>query len=443
LENILNHSLQGETFEPATQKNAAPRKHGMQSLGKVPSARRPPANLPSLKAETTTPSSTTPSQSASTNEQQASANSTSWADSGATQTGATNVTSNNQNSLSGSGGNQAHQSREQQQSQQSGGGGSSSSSTWSAVATGNALPEDSASQPPLYQSPQFQNEFPSLDGSGMMNSAIANSNVNAMTQKNLNQNSYDSGGGAGGLNLRPSIDAASWMQQQQFNSSNSGNVRGGGGENGQQQMGGGSNSNFSTPDLGPPKVMALMPSFLRGSGGMGNSNSPPAMMHSSSGPRERGERDRGDMMRDGAKSNAGGNRSGRNSHYDRDRSYNNDYSNNGLPPPRHLHNHHHRQAPPRRQNNMNNINNNSNNNNNNNNNNNSDDRSSSYEPEIIMQRPIIKEEELDRIDSLARDDAWSKHDEIDYNKKLQFSDDEAEDMMRPKDLDRRIDGKCR
>lgn len=30
-----------------------PRKHGMQSLGKVPSARRPPANLPSLKAETT------------------------------------------------------------------------------------------------------------------------------------------------------------------------------------------------------------------------------------------------------------------------------------------------------------------------------------------------------------------------------------------------------
>lgn len=30
-----------------------PRKHGMQSLGKVPSARRPPANLPSLKAEIT------------------------------------------------------------------------------------------------------------------------------------------------------------------------------------------------------------------------------------------------------------------------------------------------------------------------------------------------------------------------------------------------------
>lgn len=48
--------LQGESLEPSTQKSAAPRKHGMQSLGKVPSARRPPANLPSLKAEISTPS---------------------------------------------------------------------------------------------------------------------------------------------------------------------------------------------------------------------------------------------------------------------------------------------------------------------------------------------------------------------------------------------------
>lgn len=47
---------QGESLEPSTQKSAAPRKHGMQSLGKVPSARRPPANLPSLKAEISVPS---------------------------------------------------------------------------------------------------------------------------------------------------------------------------------------------------------------------------------------------------------------------------------------------------------------------------------------------------------------------------------------------------
>lgn len=47
--NIL---IQGESLEPHQQKNTLPRKHGMQSLGKVPSARRPPANLPSLKSET-------------------------------------------------------------------------------------------------------------------------------------------------------------------------------------------------------------------------------------------------------------------------------------------------------------------------------------------------------------------------------------------------------
>lgn len=39
-------------MEPHQQKNTLPRKHGMQSLGKVPSARRAPANLPSLKSET-------------------------------------------------------------------------------------------------------------------------------------------------------------------------------------------------------------------------------------------------------------------------------------------------------------------------------------------------------------------------------------------------------
>lgn len=55
---------------------------------------------------------------------------------------------------------------------------------------------------------------------------------------------------------------------------------------------------------------------------------------------------------------------------------------------------------------------------------------------MIVQRPIIKEEELERIDSLARDEGWSKHDEIDYNKKIQFSDDEPDDV-KPKDNDRK------
>ncbi len=42
----------------------------------------------------------------------------------------------------------------------------------------------------------------------------------------------------------------------------------------------------------------------------------------------------------------------------------------------------------------------------------------------VVPRPIIKEEELSRMDSLAKDDGWAKCDEIDYNQKLVFSDDE-------------------
>lgn len=56
------------------------------------------------------------------------------------------------------------------------------------------------------------------------------------------------------------------------------------------------------------------------------------------------------------------------------------------------------------------------------------DGTGSYEqepaPEPLATRPIIKEEELNRMDSLAKDDGWSKCDEIDYNQKLVFSDDE-------------------
>uniref|UniRef100_A0A182FT67 BAT2_N domain-containing protein n=1 Tax=Anopheles albimanus TaxID=7167 RepID=A0A182FT67_ANOAL len=54
--NKLYITSRGESLEPSTQKTTTPRKHGMQSLGKVPSARRAPANLPSLKAEVSNPS---------------------------------------------------------------------------------------------------------------------------------------------------------------------------------------------------------------------------------------------------------------------------------------------------------------------------------------------------------------------------------------------------
>ncbi|EAT42630.1 AAEL005867-PA, partial [Aedes aegypti] len=48
------------------------------------------------------------------------------------------------------------------------------------------------------------------------------------------------------------------------------------------------------------------------------------------------------------------------------------------------------------------------------------------EPDILVQRPIIRDEELQRIEAIAKDEGWAKDDEIDYNQKLQFSDDELE-----------------
>nr|CAD7571807.1 unnamed protein product [Timema californicum] len=40
-------------------------------------------------------------------------------------------------------------------------------------------------------------------------------------------------------------------------------------------------------------------------------------------------------------------------------------------------------------------------------------------------RPIIKEEELSKMDDISHDAGWATHDDIDYNQKLAFSDDEA------------------
>lgn len=46
--------------------------------------------------------------------------------------------------------------------------------------------------------------------------------------------------------------------------------------------------------------------------------------------------------------------------------------------------------------------------------------------EEILTRPIIKEEDLTRMDDISRDAGWAAHDDIDYNQKLAFSDDEAD-----------------
>ena len=46
--------------------------------------------------------------------------------------------------------------------------------------------------------------------------------------------------------------------------------------------------------------------------------------------------------------------------------------------------------------------------------------------EPMITRPIIKEEDLTKMDDISRDVGWAAHDVIDYNQKLAFSDDELE-----------------
>lgn len=213
----------------------------MQSLGKVPSARRPPANLPSLKAETSSPGE----QQGTWGGSEASsggAGGVSGAAAGQVATGAqSQVQVSNQlqhqqqqqlqqQTPGQSGGNlvQQHQLTNIHGGGPSGGGLSNSASsqqssggatTWSSVTTGGQ--EATANQPPHYQSPQFQHEFPSLDGSTPSGSkASQHHHQQQMTHPMMHQQQIGGVGGAGnvpdgGMSLRPQTDAASWMQQQQ------------------------------------------------------------------------------------------------------------------------------------------------------------------------------------------------------------------------------------
>ena len=99
--------------------------------------------------------------------------------------------------------------------------------------------------PPLYQSPQFQNEFPSLDGQVP---------VNAANKTGGYQNTSEAGEK---INLRPQTDSQNWLAQQ-----NAGGARGAAVEDG---------VGYQTDQdlLGSQKYIALMPSFmLRGQGQM-------------------------------------------------------------------------------------------------------------------------------------------------------------------------------
>lgn len=211
----------------------------MQSLGKVPSARRPPANLPSLKAETSTPNDSSWGESDGLNQQNTASTGNQLGAGGNDKT--VKSTTNGPHSGPSSLSNSAYSNNSS--NQPGGGANANSGASWSSLTTGGQIEAPPTSS--LYQNPQFQQEFPSLDGSGTP--ASKGRGAAHDTQNN------GAGGGDGPLSLRPQTDASQWQQNQQQNQQS--------GQNSQ------TNQPAPAPQL-PPQLRAVMPSFMyRSSGG--------------------------------------------------------------------------------------------------------------------------------------------------------------------------------
>ncbi|XP_074028927.1 no circadian temperature entrainment isoform X2 [Leptinotarsa decemlineata] len=345
--NNLYRVSRGENLEKQQQKSANVYvRHGMQSLGKVPSARRAPVNLPSLKAEHSGSDAAVPLVPPGAQ---------GWGkqDSNTTQQPNTPTShSPPQNSTAPS--SNANQQNTQQISPHQAAIALPVTTTipphphkqltptaqpvpadklWSSVMTGQEVP-----QPPLYQSPQFQHEFPSLS---------AGDGVPTRTGSDAPQ--YPSG-----LSLRPQTEG-SWTQGGQKSVGAQGAENSGSGRPGPAHQG-------SPPQLSvqvgqqqqpfPPQIRGVMPSFMcKGSNfqqGPGTGNQNPSTLPTSINGR------------------------------------------GGRP----LDN-----RPP---------------------------RLAERDGEEVAPRPIIKEEELNRMDEIGKDMGWAESDEIDYNQKLAFSDEESE-----------------
>jgi hypothetical protein len=64
------------------------------------------------------------------------------------------------------------------------------------------------------------------------------------------------------------------------------------------------------------------------------------------------------------------------------------------------------------------------------------------EEDGVFTRPIIKEEDLKQLDEIVRDNGWATSDEIDYNQKLAFSDDEGQDADQDRPRTRPMGGQA-
>ncbi|XP_066254537.1 protein PRRC2C isoform X1 [Euwallacea similis] len=351
--NSLYKISRGENTEKPAQKSSSSYiKHGMQSLGKVPNARRAPANLPSLKSEHHDSGSAVPL---------VPPGSTGW---GKQEQGGAPPSNVSQN---GSPPNQvptpAPQGPPQLTPHQQAiaipstniiplhnkpttaipaqpVNTSSGDKLWSAVMAGSGTGQQDGGHPPAYQSVQFQHEFPSLSaGDGAAAGAPRSSDYVAGAHASANQH---------GLSLRPQTEG-SWTQ-------------------GGQRAADGSTRSVSAPLGAPPQ--------LGGPGGRLPETVPPQMrgvlppfMYKGSFPQ--GTPPAGPVTHPQPLPHNGG-RTGR---------------------------------PPRLQ-----------------------DREGPSED--VVPRPIIREEELNKLDEIGHDMGWATSDDIDYNQKLAFSDDEERPVKR-------------
>uniref|UniRef100_A0A1B6C1D3 BAT2 N-terminal domain-containing protein n=1 Tax=Clastoptera arizonana TaxID=38151 RepID=A0A1B6C1D3_9HEMI len=373
----------GESLETQQQKNTLQRRHGMQSLGKVPNTRRPPANLPSLKSEhsgndpavSLVPSGGTgwgskPGEGSAPSTQSTTAiTQTSQTASVSSVSTVTTVTSTSSSITPAS---------------------AAAAAATSAVAAStpiipptiptptphvdkswSAIMSNSNETTPnflAHQSPFFQQEFPSLSG--------------AESTASTGQIKADSPHFGPGPSLRPQTEG-SWMQ---------------GGSRPQVQMGGGAgNQQGTAPVPGPLSLPHLPPGVEVGgvrnnlgqSGGVGVQGGP--LTQPPMPPHIRGVMPpffvRGNFLGSFPSSNfqtpLHGPPRGNRFPYQPDGRF----MQSGRP------------TIPQ--------------------------TTSNADSEDSVPRPIIKEEDLNRMDDIARDVGWATHDDIDYNQKLAFSDEEG------------------
>ncbi|XP_071563267.1 uncharacterized protein Nocte isoform X8 [Temnothorax nylanderi] len=363
--NSLYRVSRGESLEPHQQKNTLPRKHGMQSLGKVPSARRPPANLPSLKSET---SSSDPAVSL------VPSGGSGWATTKDSTSSTTTTTTTVATSLD-------------------------NTTTVSSTAQCAAGTTVSTSIHSLLPTQQNVAQAPFLDQTNNKSSwsAIMSRSGDGGMPGNQQQSNRELNAQYGpGPSLRPQTEG-SWIQGGSRTASGAAPVTSAGPGNG------------NTPAAqGLPLNIPVTGGHTQEGPGGGRQNlgqSPnmgagPAGQHNS-------------VNNQGSAPSSGPHQIGPNLHHYRGLippfMYRSNFpagfssqfsSNSGSNSPRPRFNHPLDRFPPPQRDRM--------------------------AEEEMMTRPIIKEEDLTRMDDISRDAGWAAHDDIDYNQKLAFSDDEAE-----------------